>query len=177
MKKTLLALTLTSMFMVGAVHAEDQSATINISGSVVGTSGSSCTVTPDDATIQLASNIKDLPLQGTKVTEAMPLKLFIAGHVDSSTDSCVGKIALQIHGQADNADGDVLANLDTSQAAAKGIGVGVFDVHMAPLSINGPDITPDDSTVEIKLEMVKLNGQTPVAGNVHSTLTVDIVHI
>ena len=86
-------------------------------------------------------------------------------------------MALQLHGQADDADGTTLANTDSSDVAAKGVGIGIFDKDLAPLDINNNQISAPASSSSIFLQMVKLNNQTPVEGTVHGSLTIDVVRL
>ncbi|MNY44283.1 hypothetical protein D3C86_1792970 [compost metagenome] len=71
-----------------------------------------------------------------------------------------------------------MANTDTGETAAKGVGIELFDSARnlnAPLNINSqiiPNI-PDS----LYLQMVKLDGQTPVVGTVNGALTIDIVRL
>lgn len=91
--------------------------------------------------------------------------------------NCSDKVALQLHGQADDADGTTLANTDASATAAKGVGIGVFDNNLLPLDINTSQIPAPAHSSVIFLQMVKLNNQTPVEGTVHGSLTIDVVSL
>ncbi|MNE90098.1 hypothetical protein D3C80_1875750 [compost metagenome] len=70
-----------------------------------------------------------------------------------------------------------MANTDASEAAAKGVGIGIFDKNSAPLEINNSQMTPSTTGSSIYLQMVKLSNQTPVEGTVHGSLTIDIVRL
>ena len=174
MKKTLLGLTFASLFMAGAVQAEDHSATIDISGNVTADQ-MECTVYTDSSTVNLSGKIADLPSQGGNATNDAALINYSVGSNDSA-QSCYGKVALQFHGIPDQADGTVLENSDTSATAAKGVGIGIYDSNLNPLFVNVKTLEPQ-ANGQIYLQMVKLNGQTPVEGSVHGSLTIDIVRL
>ncbi|UJD92852.1 type 1 fimbrial protein [Lelliottia amnigena] len=173
MKKTLMALTLASLFMAGVVQAENDSATVNISGSVT-PDKDECTVTTLRDSVTLNGQLADLPNQGENATAAAALNYSI---LSSNTDSCVGRIALVLHGVADNADGTTLANTDSSASAAKGMGIGLYDRYYKPIPINNNQITPTTTSGDIYFQAVKLNGQEPVEGTLFGSLTIDIVRL
>lgn len=184
MKKSILGLAVSALLMVGAAHAgtnpNDVSATLNISGTVTQDLQQICTVITDQSSLSLASEIQDLPAQGDNATtHSMVLHVNLAGPSNCLTDAASGKIAYKFVGTADNADGSVIANTDTSTNAAKGVGVGVFDSTMKPLKINQDTMlangTPSGNIVLV--QMVKLNGQEVVTGNLQSALTIDIEHL
>lgn len=186
MKKSILGLAVSALLMVGAAHAgtnpNDVSATLSISGTVVPNDQQICTVVADQSSISLSSEVKNMPAQGSSATTgSVPLHLSLMNSVgaDCLNDAAAGKIAYKFVGTADDADGSVIANTNTAEDAAKGVGVGVFDATMAPLKVNQDTIlangTPTGNIV--LLQMVKLNGQEVVAGNLQSSLTIDIEHL
>ena len=173
MKKTFMALTLASLFMAGAVQAEDHSATVTVHGSIVG-DHTECTVLTSQSTVTLSGKLADLPIQGENATAPALLGYSISG---SEGGSCIGKVALVLNGVADDADGTTLANSDTSAGAAKGIGIGLFDASYAPITINSNQINTDTGNGQIVLQAVRLNGQTPVEGTVNGSLTLNIIRL
>lgn len=180
MKKTLIAFTLASLFIAGAVQAEDHSATIVISGSVSGANDdcfisftTSNTVTNNSADTIIAnlhSKISGLPTQGQNATDP--------NWIDYRVNGCDSPVAVVLHGTPDDADGTTLANSDNSEASAKGVGIGLFDEKFAPLNINSSHLALNSKGYgQFNLQLVKLNGQTPVEGVVHGSLTIDIVQL
>jgi len=180
MKKTLLAFTLSSLFIAGAVQAEDHSETIDISGSVSGANDdcfisftTSNTVTNNSADTIIAnlhSKISGLPTQGQNATDP--------NWIDYRVNGCDSPVAVVLHGTPDDADGTTLANSDNSEASAKGVGIGLFDEKFAPLNINSSHLALNSKGYgQFNLQLVKLNGQTPVEGVVHGSLTIDIVQL
>ena len=171
MKKTLLAFALASLFMTGAVQAVDHSATVDINGTLTRNT-TECNIITSASSLTLQSHIENLPNQGSNATNsASGIMLAI------NDSSCNGKVVLQLHGQADYADGTTLANTDSSDTAAKGVGIGIFNNDLAPLEINKSNITLSTNSSAIFLQMVKLNNQTPVEGTVHGSLTIDVVRL
>lgn len=171
MKKTLLSFALASMFMAGAVQAADHSATVDINGTLTGNK-TECNIITSTSSLTLQGRIENLPNQGDSANNnASGIMLAM------NNSTCSDKVALQLHGQADDADGTTLANTDSSDAAAKGVGIGIFDKDLAPLDINNNQISAPASSSSIFLQMVKLNNQTPVEGTVHGSLTIDVVRL
>ncbi|MNZ68204.1 hypothetical protein D3C78_864660 [compost metagenome] len=177
MKKTLLAFTLATIFMASAAQAEDHSATVEISGSVISDTESECNVYVATPSVTLSGKIENLPTQGQSATTPVPLDYTISEGANPTTAGCFGKVALQFHGVVDDADGTALANTDTGAGAAQGVGIGLFDKYRNPLSINDNTVYPDQAVDVVYLQMVKLNGKTPVEGTVHGSMTVDIVRL
>lgn len=175
MKKTLLAFTLATIFMASVAQAEDHSATVEISGSVISDTVSECNVYVATPSVTLSGKIENLPTQGQSATTPVPLDYTISEGANPTTAGCFGKVALQFHGVVDDADGTALANTDTG--AAQGVGIGLFDKYRNPLSINDNTVYPDQAVDVVYLQMVKLNGKTPVEGTVHGSMTVDIVRL
>lgn len=172
MKKTLIAFTLASLFIAGAVQAEDHSATVDITGSVTG-SHSECTVYTD-STVTLSGNLDTLLDQGEKANSPTMLNYSIGSNGDTS---CLNKIALKLEASTYDAEGTVLINDNSGTTAAKGIGIGVYDSELNPLNINEDTITTETNIGHFNLQLVKLKGIEAVEGSVHSSLTLNIVHI
>jgi len=170
MNKTLLSLTFASLFMVGAAQAADHSAVVDISGSLTG-DHSECTVQTDLSSVDLSGEITDIPQQGVFVNN-IAKKLNYT--VESTGEACYNRVALQFHGVTD-ATGKVLANTDTGETAAKGVGIGLYDMYQDPLDINSQITAHTEGS--LYLQLVKLDGHTPVEGNVNGALTIDIVRL
>lgn len=176
MKKTLLAFTLATIFMASVAQAEDHSATVEISGSVISDTESECNVYVATPSVTLSGKIENLPTQGQSATTPVPLNYSVTGG-DLNTGRCSDKVAFQFHGVVDDADGTTLANTDTGTSAAQGVGIGLFDKYSNPININDNTVLPDQAVDVVYLQMVKLNGKTPVEGTVHGSMTVDIVRL
>lgn len=181
MKKSLLGLTVSALFMVGAAHAttnpNDASATLNITGTVVQDIASMCTVTLDKSTLRLSdTSIDKLITQGEDATSPEQVKLNISGGDDCSTKVAAGTMAFKFTGLGDNADGTVMGNHNYDPVtAARGVGVGIFDSQNKMVRLNSADYLVASTTdTTIGLQMVKLNGQSPTPGLIDSTLTIEI---
>lgn len=176
MKKSILAAAVSALFMVGAAHAEvnpnDTSATLSVTGSV--TQEYSCAVNLSQSTITLNSDINDLVTQGTSTANGSTVVISLTG-----SDECVnlannGKIAYKMSGKADNADGNVLANTSTENAAT-GVGIGLYDYQGNVVPVNGePLLARKSDSTPLSLSLVKLNGQEAVAGSVQGSLTIEV---
>ncbi|ELY3983590.1 fimbrial protein [Cronobacter dublinensis] len=173
MKKALIALVLSSLFTAGAVCAEDNSASLQISGTVM-KSNSDCYIYVESS-VSLSGQTDQLISQGTNATTPKNLPISI-GNVGGYCPA-PEKLSIQLHAVADDADGTVIANNDVSENGAKGVGIGVFDKNNNPLSVNGGVINISGAISEINLQLVKLNGQVPTEGSVHGTLTLDLVRL
>jgi len=169
MNKTLLSLTFASLFMVGAAQAADHSAVVDISGSLTG-DHSECTVQTDLSSVDLSGEIVDLAPQGVFINDRAKKLNYT---VESTGEVCYNRVALQFHGVTD-ASGKVLANTDTGETAAKGVGIGLYDMYQDPLDINSQIIPHFDTEGSLYLQLVKLDGQTPVVVTVNGALTIDI---
>ncbi|ELY4323047.1 fimbrial protein [Cronobacter turicensis] len=183
MKKSILGLAASALFMVGAAQAEtnpnDVSATLSITGTVVADITDACTVTLDKNSVVLtSSDVGALINQGDDATSTVKVKLNITGAADCATKVEAGTMAYKFTGASDNADGTVLANTDTSELGAKGVGVGIFTDANKPVKVNSTDyMVATTEGTDIGLQMVKLTGETAQAGNVTSALTIEIVRL
>ncbi|EPN9528783.1 fimbrial protein [Cronobacter malonaticus] len=178
MKKTILSLAVSALFMAGAVHADtnpnDVSATLSVTGTVVEDVADACTVTTDKPSVTLSSDVNNLINQGADATSFASVQLNIVG-ANCASKVEAGTMAYKFTGITDNADGTVLANSDNSTTAAKGVGVGIFDAANKPVKVNSTDhIIASTSGNYIGLQMVKLTGQNAEAGNVTSSVTIEI---
>ncbi|MND81478.1 hypothetical protein D3C80_732770 [compost metagenome] len=174
MKKILLAMTVASLCMANSVQAQDNSATLNINGTVNGiTSGCIVNITGrygHTGVVKLNGVIENLPTQGQNATHPEEVTYSVGG--------CNSPIALQLRGTADDADGTTLANVHTDDTVASGVGIGLFDSNNVPLSINSSLITLDASySGSFGMQLVNLRNQTQVPGRVSAGLTIDIVRL
>ncbi|WP_313083391.1 fimbrial protein [Atlantibacter sp.] len=160
----------------GNAQAEDVAATLAINGNVTQSMTQSCTMYLKNSAVGLLDDVATMVNQGENYKSGASIDVSIGA--SSNTEACKkmadeGKLAYKFMGIADNADGTVLANTDTSAAAAKGIGVGVFDsASKKLLKINEDTMLTKSWVNTFTVAMVKLNGQTPSVGAVKSSLTI-----
>ncbi len=176
MKKTLLGLALSGLFSIGAAQATDHSATLDISGTVTA-DAVECTVYTQ-ASVSLTGKVGEMITPGQVATNPTNVPFSIGSSTTDGNNACVGKVAIQLHGTTDSAYTDVLANADVSEAGAKGVAIGVYDgTTNSPLPVNVAEIIPSTAVGSFGLQLVALGGETVVAGNVHSSLTLDVVRL
>ncbi|WP_336286829.1 fimbrial protein [Cronobacter dublinensis] len=179
MKKSLLCLLLSSVFTTGVAHAIDRSATITISGAVSAPSQGDCTVLTSQQSVQLSGTTDHLPQQDKTADHVNSTFVVTVG----GDEVCVKKIsdhriAIKFSGTSDSANGTVLANTDTSESAAKGVGIGLYTPDGQPLDFKTyqPEIN-SAAPISLGLKMVQLNGQTPEAGSVQGAMTIEVVRL
>lgn len=176
MKKNVLGLMISGLFVVsaGLAHAEssDVAATLTISGTVKNTEFS-CIVNMSESSVSIMETPDALIKQGDNATSPKEIHLSVDG--DERCDALVteGKIAYKVLGIADNADGTALANDLVDETAAKGVGIGIFDADKKPVSVNTGLLNAHEDTV-FGLQMVQLTNQQAVAGNINATASVQI---
>jgi len=171
MKKTLMALTFMSLAMAGTAQAEDHSATVDIHASLTNNI-SKCVFDTEQDTINLSSALSEMPNEGYNARTPTKLQYHISNSCDINT------FALQLHGFHGSSSDTVLVNTDESETAARGVGVGVFDSDLSPISINSVIPIPPTLTARyINVELVKFKNQILLPGNISSSLTIDIVHL
>ncbi|MGV7091552.1 fimbrial protein [Siccibacter turicensis] len=178
MKKSILGLAVSALFVVGAAHADanpnDVPATLNVTGTVVADIADACSVTTDKQSVALSSDVNNLINQGDDATSITTVQLNITG-ADCASKIESGAMAYKFTGATDSADGTVLANTDVSATGAKGVGVGIFTPDNKLVKVNSTDhVIASTSGNTIGLQMVKLNGATAEAGNVTSSVTIEI---
>ena len=173
MKKTLIGFAVSALFAMGSAQAagNDTSATLNITGTVTAPSAS-CAVQLGATIVNLEDDITNLVNQNQTATHANEVAVSVVG------EGCANlveenHIAYKFVGATDNAAGTALANSDVTAGAATGVGIGIFDEANAPVKINSDTLLASQAD-KFKLQMVKLDGQTPVAGSVLGSLTVQI---
>lgn len=172
MKKALSALIMAALFSSNAALADDISATLNISG-VVKPAEFSCTVLLSESSVSIIENSDTLIKQGENATSPTLIHVSVDGVPQCAELVKEGRILYKFQGTADNADGTVLANALNDATAAKGVGIGIFNGENKPLVVNNGRLPATEDTV-FGLQMVQLTNQEAVAGNINSTLTVQI---
>ncbi|MEX5383639.1 fimbrial protein [Cronobacter muytjensii] len=177
MKKTILGLAISTLFMVGAAQAtinpNDVSATLAVTGSVTATE-STCSVTLSDASVNLTEDISTMVEAGQKPNTLKGVNLSVSGD-NSCTDMLAqGKLGYKFIGTPDNVDGTTLANSASQETAAKGVGIGIYNMTGEAMSINEDTVTATTSAYTLQLGLVKLAGQVPTVGAVQGSLTVQI---
>ncbi|WP_105632087.1 fimbrial protein [Cronobacter dublinensis] len=176
MKKTILGLAVSAMFMAGAVQAEtnanDVSATLNITGTV--SKESSCTVNLSQSTVDLAGKLDTIVDQRKKNNPNMStVSLNITGDSECETFMEQGKIAYKFIGTADNADGVSLANAATGASAATGVGINLYNSNGDIIDINSQLIATSGPTT-LGLGLVSLVNQELTTGSVQGSLTIQL---
>lgn len=181
MNKHILGLAISALFVVATVQAEDidTPATIEISGNVTGTpdTSASCTVNISKSLVNLSVDVTNLRDQGVKTTPDEGVMLSVTGDQGCNNLLMDSRIAYKFVGTADEATGKVLANTDTSEGAAQGVGVGVYDQEGNVVNVNADYFRANLYNTVVGLGLVKLSGQTPTQGTVKSALTVEILRL
>ncbi|ELY4517979.1 type 1 fimbrial protein [Cronobacter muytjensii] len=172
MKKLLLIVAVSSVLASAtAIAANDIPATLNISGSVQDSTGS-CAIELSRSLVHLPNqDVASLPEQGTFLPDAVARDAVSAMLTGSN---CSG-VALNFIGNAAG-DGSALSNADEGSAAAKGVGVGIYDAagEIITPNVSSRYVMPGVSSYPFHLAMVKLKNQSPAPGSVQSSLTVQI---
>ncbi|ELY2857078.1 type 1 fimbrial protein [Cronobacter dublinensis] len=179
MKKAILGLLLSSCFVAGAAHAEDRSAVVDIHGVLSAPSEGDCSVLPSTTSIALDDSIDKLPLQGSSAAHLKStFTVTVGGDLTCIDKIESGRVGIKFTGTVDNANGTVLANMATSEGAAKGVGVGLYNPDGSPLNITTyrPIINPT-TPIGLGLQIVRLDGQTPEAGSIQSAMTIEVVRL
>ena len=187
MKKLVLALTLSGIFLTGATSAlADISHGLSIMGRLE-TAKSGCTVLMSKYVVSLYHEDKSLPVQGTTINSAVSddqVYIQLGGeHCDANETS--GNIGLKFIGTPDNSMGNTLANIDTGSDAAKGVGVQLSDMQnqilIPNVSIgkffiykNGDGEYAHSNSFPLNFALVQLKGQTSTPGNIQTNMTVQI---
>ncbi|WP_313081323.1 fimbrial protein [Atlantibacter sp.] len=176
MKKSFLGLAISTLFMVGAAQADvspnDVSATLNVTGAV--THQFSCVVNLSKPTVNISDDVDSLTAQGTNGTSnpsVQSVEISTTGDQECSTAA----IAYKFLGTADSADGTSLAN-NAGVDGATGVGVALYDISGNIIKVNQDTMLakPDSGVTQLLLGLVKLNNQTPKAGTINSSVTVQI---
>ncbi|NCH72322.1 fimbrial protein [Cronobacter dublinensis] len=177
MKKTILGLAISAMFMVGAVQAEtnanDVSATLSVTGTVTA-NDSVCSVVLSDSTVALNGDVSSLVEAGQKPANAKSVIIRTQGDNNCTTLLSQGKLAYKFLGTADGVDGTTLANSASAESAAQGVGIGLYNMEGTSLKINEDTATATSTGYTLQLGLVKLSGSEPTAGDVQGSLTIQI---
>lgn len=175
MNKKNLCLAMSTLFMAFTASAADTSATLNISGTVTGsnTTTASCAVKLSKASVNLVQDATQIISQGVRATPTEGVSLSITGDQGCQNLVMDHRIAYKFTGSADASSGHVLANTDSSAGAAKGVGVGIYDVNGNVINVND-HLSASTNSAVIGLGLVKLGGQAPSAGTVKSALIIQV---
>ncbi|WP_313083384.1 fimbrial protein [Atlantibacter sp.] len=173
MKKTLIGLTISTIFAFAAAHAEDHSAVLAINGVVTAGAESSCTVFPSTTSISLSGKANTLPLQNQSVSSVTPFTVQVSGDKGCMDKLDTNQIGVTLKGTAD-VNGTVLANNHTGSDAAQGVGIGIYNANGDVIKVNDNHNVMLSTGIGFGLSMVQLEGQTPTAGLVHGSLTIEI---
>lgn len=177
MNKKLIAIAFGSLFVVSSANAADTSAVMDITGTV--TQHAEECVYSVPATVTVNSTIDTIGMQDVQGTwtGAASMPILISDAVPGGPSACYGKVAVYLHGQADSAKGNVLANTDTSETAAKGVGIAMTLANGQVLAPEGASFTPSTATENINFYQVQLSGQKAEPGSIQSNLTLDFVRL
>jgi len=167
-------LILSSLMTGFAAQAEDVSATLSITGDA--TSGpTGCEVNMNPTTIALDTiDLDALPWQGGNTIPKNPINLSISGSSECYALVLADRMAYRFVGTPDAGEGSVLANIDTSSQAAKGVGIGIFDMHGKFLDIRKTVSALDLQRITMQVVSLKGTEQKPTEGHVSGNLTVQI---
>ncbi|EKK5267355.1 fimbrial protein [Cronobacter dublinensis] len=136
--------------------------------------GKECTVTLVHENVAINNDLGHMFLQSAaKVMPDAMTAINIAPN-----DSCMqlllkNKLAYRLIGTPDNAEGTVLANSDTADSAAKGVGIRLSDRTGALIPVGGT-LAAGIGNTPLLITLVKLKGQNQEPGTVKGTLTVEI---
>lgn len=168
------ALILSSLMTGFAAQAEDVSATLSITGNATnGPTG--CEVIMNPQTIALDTiDLDALPWQGGNTIPKNPINLHVSGSSECYALVAANRMAYRFVGTPDAGEGSVLANTDTSSLGAKGVGIGVFDMHGKFLDIRKTVSALDVERITLQVVSLKGTEQRPTEGNVSGDLTVQI---
>ncbi|HBI09098.1 MAG TPA: type 1 fimbrial protein [Franconibacter pulveris] len=172
MKKVLSGLVSVTLLMAGAAQAKDMAANIAISGTLR-PAEFSCSVALSESSVSVLENSDTLIKQGDNATSPVTVQVSVDGGPECAKLTDEGKIAYKFMGVADDADGTVLANSLTDETAAKGVGIGIFNGQNELVPVNTGRLGAQGGST-FGLQMVQLTNQEAVAGNINSTVTVQI---
>lgn len=177
MKKTVLGMAVSALFMVGAAQAEvnpnDVSATLSVTGTVTANE-SVCAVDLSDTTVVLSEDISTMVEAGQAPTNFKNVMIRTKGDSNCQAMLSQGKLAYKFLGTADSVDGSTLANSASVENAAKGVGIGLYNIDGTSLKINEDTVPATTTGYNLRLSLVKLTGQDASAGDVQGALTVQI---
>ncbi|WP_171997694.1 fimbrial protein [Cronobacter sp. JZ38] len=172
MKKVLSGLISATLLMASAAQATDIAANIAISGTLR-PAEFSCSVALSESSVSILENSDTLIKQGDNATSPVIVRASVYGGAECDKLVEEGKIAYKFTGAADDADGTVLTNSLNDETAAKGVGIGIFNEQNELVPVNTGRISAQGGGT-FGLQMVQLKNQEAVAGNINSTVTVQI---
>lgn len=172
MKKLLSGLISATLLLASAAQAKDMAANIAISGTLR-PAEFSCSVGLSESSVSVLENSDTLIKQGDNATSPVIIHVTVFGGAECDKLVEEGKIAYKFTGAADDADGTVLANSLTDETAAKGVGIGIFNGQNELVPVNTGRLGAQGGSA-FGLQMVQLTNQEAVAGNINSTVTVEI---
>ncbi|MBL7637102.1 MULTISPECIES: fimbrial protein [Atlantibacter] len=175
MKKSILGLAVSALFVVGAAQAttNDVSATLSVTGTVTN-ADTGCTVLLNNTAVDVTGDITTMPTQGAPAIPAKFVSMNIIGGAVCDDMLANNKIAYKFVGTADNADGTVLANANTGEGAATGVGIGLYNEKGDVINLNSGTLAAKDTPTKLGLGLVKLTGQQAVTGTVQGSLTIQV---
>lgn len=172
MKKVLSGLVSATLLLASAAQAKDMAAHMAISGTLR-PAEFSCSVGLSESSVSILENSDTLIKQGDNATSPVTVQVSVDGGPECAKLKNEGKIAYKFMGVADDADGTVLANSLTDETAAKGVGIGIFNGQNELVPVNTGRLGAQGGST-FGLQMVQLTNQEAVAGNINSTVTVQI---
>ncbi|MBN6044523.1 fimbrial protein [Citrobacter sp. ku-bf4] len=179
MKKSLLGLAVSAMFVMGAAQAQDVSATLSVTGTVTN-NDTGCAINLTQSSVKVNGDITSMAVQGADALPTSLVQLSVTGASASANDVCdsladEGKLAYRFLGTVDTADGNVLANTNTGEGAATGVGIALYNLGGKVVPVNSGTLPVEKgTTTALGLGLVKLTGQTPVQGSVQGSLTIQL---
>lgn len=150
---------------------EDIPATLTISGEIHPSEPCSVSLTSHYMMLGNAA-INTLPLQGKTID---PMKTSSVGIIFKG-DNCENAKGFKLIGVADKT-GTTLTNNLTSENAAKGVGVGVYQYAGVPVALNSaimPVVPEIYGAFPLYFNLVKLNDEQQTSGPVQASLTVEL---
>lgn len=162
---------LVSLITLSSAVFAEQGMTLNITGNVTD-AGSECTLSLP-ATIDLGTNDVTSLAKSSAATTNLGAKVF-----NINMSNCAHPENYNVHflGQSDSHDPSVLANA-TGTDYAQGVGVALY--HMVSGTLGKIDITKNQNLNQnlsdnYALAMVTIEGVTPAAGKISSSLNLQI---
>lgn len=180
MKKTCTCLAMAISLFCLSAHADDAvkdvSATLSVTGKVTQNNEGACSVLLSQDTLQITEKMSEVIDQGSNnyALYGATITVNVTGGAKCISLMDDGKLVYRFIGVADDAAGTVLANADSSATAAKGLGIGIYNMDFTPLKVNTDTLAASAKGNHINLAMVKLAGKEAVAGNLQSTLTIQL---
>jgi len=171
-QRLLTGLALAMLVSASPAMATDHSAVVDINGTLT-REAFRCSIVPSENSFSLLELPETLIKQGDDATSPVIVHLSVVGGDQCTALVDDGKIAFHFSGNADNADGTALANSLTDETAAKGVAIGIFDGDNKPIVVNTGRLPAKTDTV-FGLQMVQLNGQEAVGGNINAAATIEI---